>query len=363
MKTRLLLLILALFFPSILPAQNTPTVNDIMEKYRATQAAQSRIWFQYRVESKGFNILSGQWTAQSGHKTIYVAGTFARDGERCAYRQDYWGHIESPREFTPENQAKHRSRLWDGKQHYQYATAKKGDTAHVGLLYINKSSDARSQAGEITSSFTGGSLMGYMHGPNAKPERIEDIMRAARTVSLRVKPEMVGGSMCHVADFKIAPHRMASTRVTSHEGYTVWFDPEHGWLPAKLESTISAIENGKLIMKVTEIVSDVRFTRIGSVWIPTEATRTARSERPKGEYSDGVDKIKITNAVINPDFEKIRAFYPDDVRDGSTVMFVGNDAEYKWQGGKLTPVVRAKPSSGGHVNWTEWKPVEQLVGY
>ena len=180
----------------------------------------------------------------------------------------------------------------------------------------------------IATEYKGAPLMGICAGDY---ERIDSILSKADSLSSREKTESIAGCECYVID-----------AATKRGGYTVWIDPNHGYNIAKVQvqrKTGDLIGDGQY--QKTDMsfsLENVRFEEINDVWVPMQADMQQIE-------NDGAKTTKWhhkrTQIILNPDFQALKAFVPDDIPDGTKVLFPGEyGTEYKWQNG--APVAQVK---------------------
>jgi hypothetical protein len=167
-------------------------------------------------------------------------------------------------------------------------------------------------------------------------EPVDTILRQADTISVRDESEQIGGSPCHVID-----------AVTRHGKYTVWIDPQHGYNIARseLRKGVGDLRRQEPLKNMTISFSlrNVRFEKVGDIWIPMEADYQKTDTRERTQTFDGMFTEskwhhKRTKIVLNPDFEAMSAFVPDDIKDGTKVYVVGVPGiRYRWLNGELIP--------------------------
>jgi len=93
-----------------------------------------------------------------------------------------------------------------------------------------------------------------------------------------------------------------------------------------------AYDNKRVKTGMSFSLKNVRFEKIGNVWVPMEADMQQAedngSKTTKWHH-------KRTEMALNPDFEALKAFAADDIPEGTKVIFKGQDdkTEYTWQDG------------------------------
>jgi len=148
--------------------------------------------------------------------------------------------------------------------------------------------------------------------------------------------------------------------------YTLWIDPEHSYRIAKAEvmkraddlylreavkheygdlpsgvRPAAASKRPKTREEFSVVLDDVKFDRIGDLWVPIEARISMVTRYDGGERTATCPKhIKRTRIDLDPDFLAINAF-ARDFPDGTRVFIEETPGtRYVWQGGKPVAVER-----------------------
>jgi hypothetical protein len=88
----------------------------------------------------------------------------------------------------------------------------------------------------------------------------------------------------------------------------------------------------------------VRFEQVGDVWVPMECDVHTFLLHPRL----GIDlttkaRHRRTEVVLNPDFEALSSFVPDDIRNGAMAWLTNDvNTKYTWRDGEL---VNRRPMS------------------
>jgi hypothetical protein len=146
---------------------------------------------------------------------------------------------------------------------------------------------------------------------------------AGSTVTVRRNTERVGDSDCYVIEAK-----------TNRGKYAVWIDPEHGYNIAKAETSKSGknlnfrkpldqcIAMGLRFASTRNTIGDVRFQKIGDLWVPVQATLRNVTLFSDGSKSVSTQRYRRTEVVVNPDHDVLGSFLPK-FPNGSTVRVYG----------------------------------------
>lgn len=183
-------------------------------------------------------------------------------------------------------------------------------------------------------------------------ESAADLLLESRNLTLRKEQELVDGILCYVVEGN-----------TTHGKYTLWLDPEGGYLPRKAEISKGETDRiwqegklvgttalwqlgreGKLQMKSLDYVMDnVVIDEIDGRYVITQA-RTIETRN----YSDGIylrmtENHTRTRIDLNPDFEELGAFVPD-LPEGHLVNVRNSRSmqQYEWVDGTLREHIRIR---------------------
>lgn len=228
---------------------------------------------------------------------------FALDGNCLSHRCNYYDGIVT----TKEKQG-YRSLLYDGSKFYEFSHLGRLQNA---TLFIKKSD--RQKFEKISTEYKGAALLGYCYGDS---ERIDNILQNAETISLKDEMENINDSNCLVIE-----------AVTKHGEYTVWLAPDYDYNIAKI--TLQRNGSAKAQSFTCE---NVRFEKIGDIWVPMEADM---------QYTDSIGRTvkwhhKRTELKLNPDFDRLNAFVPKNIPEGTKVVLPGVSLDYyTWQDGKV----------------------------
>ena len=140
-------------------------------------------------------------------------------------------------------------------------------------------------------------------------ERIDVALRKERNVSMRDKTEKLNGSDCYVIESECPS-----------EKDTFWIDPRHGYSIAKAQARYK--DRDLFISQ-----ENVCFRKIDDVWIVVEAVVKRIQKFRNGNFTDASRRDKLIEIKLNPDHERIGSFLPDDIVNGTTVLFRGNTWE------------------------------------
>jgi len=177
----------------------------------------------------------------------------------------------------------------------------------------------------------------YLAGYIGSDERLDAILRKADRIWVQEKTQKVGDSDCFVIE--------ADTKCGR---YKVWLDPEHGFHPAKLlhEAGEGDYSNRHLMAKgdsAKEYLKNVRFEKVGDVWVPMEADSGSDLRSAQGVFVKDNYHYKRTKIVLNPDHNKLGSFddplenpsNDPELTNGTRVRTNDLPMRYTWQDGKV----------------------------
>jgi rhodanese-related sulfurtransferase len=259
------------------------------------------------------------------------------DGTRGSSRSHAW-HVDPTK---PGAGAVHSylSLTFDGQRYIAY---RRPDPNKPGRVYLDDTSNwpAERKDWETNSLLYGHGaavLLGYYPGTF---ERVDEILRHARSLSLRDRAELIGDSPCYVVEAK-----------TPQGDYTLWFDPQRGFNIARAEVRRSREEGhlsyGQPMSARTDsfVLENVRFQQVEDVWVAVEADYATRTQENDDEGSVSWSKahITITDITLNPDHDALRSFTGGDIPNGTEVMKVPVAyIRYAWVDGKLVTKINKK---------------------
>jgi hypothetical protein len=306
--------------------QKYPTASELLGKYTTTQnKVRSFI-------SKSETSSTGVYSWENLEKKVFTSAEVWFDGDRGAVRERTWGNVGIGGAFVQKDQAIYRSRLWDGKDYYQYDCGKKPgrlilqrDANNSGRKHkFGKAGGTHREVGTFADRICAGVFA-------RDNDRIDVIIGQADSVSVQGKMDTIGGSKCYAISAK-----------TKHGRYKVWIYPRHGYNVAKaiVRKQAGDLMMGRGIAKNKEALSfvlkNVRFEKIGGVWVTMEADTETKDTLSSGKFIKGKSHFKRTEFIPNPDHDALGSFLPGDIQNGARVILKGAESiKYKWQDGKV----------------------------
>jgi len=256
------------------------------------------------------------------------------DGNRHYGSHKTWGD-RFGMHTTTEEHACHGYNLWDMNTLYDYnyhpdTPADWPDKNGSAYLTPKNKLGTSTSNSNIWTSVYGRPGRGFFYGGNV---RIDSEMREAETISLQPEREEINGSECYVINAKAKGCR-----------YKIWIDPKHNyhiaqaiverdwWSFSRPEGYSKKPTPGKS----RTVLKNVRFKKVGDVWLPAEFDYTLNKNTVRGDYFQSHCHHKITKFMINPDHDALRSFEPAFIKNGAMVRIKGLDGiVYTWQDGKL----------------------------
>jgi len=324
---RYAVLLVALFSRLEIASAAMPSAADLIEKYADTQ---NKIC-SFIIKSDNLTVGEVLLPGSKSTAEMTTAAEIRFDGERISLRSRVWGKLPGSARFITQDQARYTSKLWDGQNYYTY-TGVRTELNQARLIIDREKNEVRNKT-KLSRGSSSNYALGYFYGDD---DRIDTVLKEAKTTQVRDRLERVGNSACYVID-----------AVTERGRYTLWIDPEHGYNIAR--ATVEKSE-GDLCYNAGPLsegehsrahLDNVRFKQIDGVWMPVESDYKLKVEGSPGTgvfWSD--THYKATEVILNPDHDALGSFVPDDIPDGVRVYVNGSmGIKYTWQNGKLIPDV------------------------
>ena len=337
-----------------LAAKGSPSVAELLDKYtQALDSTQSFIssWKYSGVGSS--NIPS--WGIRVNNGKMFEEGEHRTDNKGRSYVKSFrWGLVSGS--IASRDKARYVLSVVGSAFTYRHnkQLGAPPDRSHLRYLEEGKpgwDTGYRKSWGYFDRNGKNNLLMGYVQ----TKARLDGILKKARRISVRPKPERLRGSVCYVIE--------ADTR---YGEFKVWLDSEHGYHPAKMEVFVGLGDDigdpGKpsIITKADGItrqytMSNVRFAKVDGVWVPME--KDSRSHIVLGSengFSSGRGHFKRLKIVLNPDHDALGSFedptknlqLDPELQDG-TVLYTGDSTKGTWNSGKAAAEADDSESKGG----------------
>jgi hypothetical protein len=283
---------------------NISNVAEVLDKHAAHQDKLNSFICKWEASTRMNALLTAPYTALSGRSQKVELIEFRCDGSRYSERQSKWGNIRSAKDFVRKEQGPYNSRLWDGQRFFHYV-ATTNRPGRLGIFAAVNELPETMQLGHQRDRAGLGALLIRGFYP-INDERVDFAIRKAQTVSMGDRTERINGSECYSIVAEDASQKC-----------TLWFDPGHGYNIAK----------GQIQYKDSNVSlsqENVRFEKIDDCWIVAEAVVRRIQKFWKGNFTDETTVCKLMEMKINPDHERLGSFRPDDILDGTTVLFQGD---------------------------------------
>ena len=261
-------------------------------------------------------------------------GTFKFKEDEGYYQRQYrWGYFNEEHQNIPKDEPIYTLHIYTM------------DVSYFHQIYKNRSPLGSATWGKYTretiepiNCWPGLShLLGYVD----TNERLDEVLREAKYISVRDGTEIVRGSACFVIDAH-----------TKYGQFSLWLDPNHGYYPARIRKSAKEGENlhhhiipsGSI---ATGYLDVLEFKQVDDIWVPVDAN--AGFHRTMGSpayYMDEDVRYKRTQIILNPDHDKLDSFadpiFQDpsndpELKNGTRFRIYVNDrrTEFAWRDGKL----------------------------
>ena len=263
----------------------------------------------------------------TGTGKMYKRFEVRSDGRRVAHRSYYWGNVKSLKQTIPAQKPAYLSNLWDGTYYMRYSRGSNGQ----GRVVLNgKQSDYEIQ--RLQQGHAG--AFGVTAGTT---RRLDKILQEAGNVLVqrRERPEKTSPLYVLAAD-------------TNHGHYTVYLDPDHGYLPAYVKVKLKAGQGHKFYgrsfdeagLELTWELWNLKLKKTHDSWVPVETEQHYQRLYKRNQFEDNKTHTRFTDITLNPDHGALNSFYPDDVRDGTPVFLrnveLKRDGDnFIWQNGQV----------------------------
>jgi len=249
---------------------------------------------------------------------------FRTDGRRTRRILYMWGDIGMNSRYDGARPSYFLSN-WDGENYYVHSSVA-NDPVRRGVIQLGGITKDQWETQFIRHSESW--LLGY-HGD----ERLDAMLRKAKSLTVSEKMEDVLGSDCYVLKGD-----------TGSGTIMLWIDPEHGCNAAKVETRIrSPNSTPNSSATTTTRLENVLFKKIDGVWVPMEADTLKQVDfniYGKKGYTHEQSHLKRTQFLLNPDHNAVGSFadpFKSDphLLDETTVFKPGDTRSYIWRGGKV----------------------------
>lgn len=304
-----MLIVLVCLNPMLTFAADMPSVSELLDRYAESQEKLT----SFIAETESSTCLKNE----NEDKPVYIRNITKVyvDGERY-HIKTRWSEFASKDATKPLKEEKNSHDLWDDNRHIMYKVGSHAD--------IDRNEESAKSLLDV-------SILGipFLMRTGAF-ERLDIVLRQAKTISVRDKLEQAGSENCYVIDAK-----------TASGTYTVWLDPQHDYNIARAEIRAGQGEKYRMMRLLGDgdrclfSIRNIRFEKIDGIWIPMEADTHYENIRPKPEFCWTEEaNHKITKITLNPDHEAMGSFVPD-IENGTTVIDRDYNIKYTWQDGKL----------------------------
>ncbi len=311
-----------------LASSDAPSVSELLDRYTQTMnATQSFIdtyeaagEFEYMTPRSPQPMVDGKKSERGQHRF---------DGRRTYWQCYTWGDINARKRDVPESTPHYDIRIEaDGELYAHSRTV--NDPQSRGTATWQRLPGKTSALWNRPYS----GILGFL----GTGERLDTTLRHADQISVRQTTETINGSACYIIDAD-----------TKSGQYTVWLDPEHGYLPAraKRKATEGDWQREAFLpagSHITESVDNIRFEQVDGVWVAMEGDQSNDLAFENGAYfSKEKSHFRRTSITLNPDHDKLRSFadprqYPaqdPELRNGTRVRMYPSPLRYVWVNGEI----------------------------
>ncbi len=316
-----------------------PTASELLDKY--TRALNSTRSFISTSESSflGSSRIPS-WGVETHNVRSFNRSEERTDGKGRLYHKDLlWGYVRASEPNLTESTAVYNLNVVG--EDFLYRDDKMlGQTKYKGhVSYQVKGGQEYEKNRAQRGYFMGDSILGYFLGYMSAWRRLDEMLKGARSISVRPKPETIKGAMCYVLEAD-----------TKYGRFSLWLDSEHGYHPARIRASVRVGDDigspgsSHVISRQEGItreysLDNVRFEKVSSVWVPMEADakRYVVLGNENG-FSDETNHYKRTKIVLNPDHEALGSFadpMKNPVLDpelvNGSVIYLGSGQKNTWQ--------------------------------
>ncbi len=315
---------------------SVPPISELLDKYTQTLDATQSIISSYESStiSSGYlpplNIIHR-------NKRIYTRGQRRTDGKGRIYHQAYyWGYNSVTKKDVPQDKGYYSMQVAAPGLQYAHNKNTLGQPDGV-VIYANPRPMGWDNFRNESDAF----FLGYL----GVDLRIDIILKKAKKVTVRPRPEVVNDSLCYVVQAD-----------TMYGDYTMWLDSEHGFQPARIEAS----RGGNDIVNITKlqpspdenpeakdtlVIDNIKFKKVQDVWVPVEGHMKKHIEWPQyGFFTKDEATFKITEIELNPDHDDLNSFadpiknpaLDPELVDGTPIR-LGENARHVWRNGKIIP--------------------------
>jgi hypothetical protein len=267
---------------------------------------------------------------------MYERGQRRTDGKGRIYHQEYlWGYNSIKKRDVPETKASYTLSVATPDFQYGHNKVTVGQ-ANGSLTYKENRSPGWDNFRNKSDAF----FLGYL----GVDVRIDIILKNAKQIAVRPKPEILNGAVCYVVQAD-----------TAYGDYTVWLDSTHGFQPVRIKASMEGDDIVNIAehqpppdttpeAKETLVIDNIIFKKVQEVWIPVKGYVKSHIEWPKhGFFFDNEISFETTEIVLNPDHDALDSFadpmknpaLDPELVNGTQVRMGEEGTRCVWRDGKL----------------------------
>ncbi|MBW8034244.1 MAG: hypothetical protein FVQ79_00835 [Planctomycetes bacterium] len=310
-----------------------PTAMELVDRYSHALDSTSSFIEEYEKTTKGSSKSAAGSSITDGSYRGQVRYDF--DSQRMYTQQYRWGDVGG--RHVDKDNPNYLLGIFNEEMKYQNNEA-------IGIKPGKVRRSPRPKELKVRTSYGISFSTGFMGSGN---ERLDNVLRSAKQVSVRGQTEKVGSSECFVLEAE-----------TKYGQYAIWLDPEHGFHPAKIHQKGDEGDySGRHLLTKGEsaraYLKNVRFEKVGDVWVPMEADSRSDMRSTQGFHSTEDYHYKRTKFILNPDHDKLGSFddplknpgQDPELKNGSRVRINSIPIKYTWQNGAVVD------ADGNKVDW------------
>ncbi len=320
-----------------------PSASELLAKY--TQALDSTKCFISTSESSFISTSRiPSWGMEKHNAQSFSRGEERTDGRGRLYGKDLkWGYVGATEPQVTEANARYSLSVV-GDDFVYNDDKGLGQTRYKGhVTYQVKGTSEYDKYRPTSGYYNGDTVLGYFLGYMSAWRRLDEMLKGARSLAVRPRPEIVNGAACYVVE-----------AVTKYGRFTLWLDSEHGYHPARIRGSVRVgddigqpgdphVITSREAITRDYSVDNVRFEKVSGVWVPMEADAKRRVVLGyENGFSDESNHYKRTKIVLNPDHEALGSFadpmkHPalDPELVNGSIVYLGSGQKNTWQDGTV----------------------------
>jgi RNA polymerase sigma factor (sigma-70 family) len=301
-----------------------PTLAELISGFQKSQEGLERIFVHcqsiVKADVRNARLVGAQYAMADGKHVMHDERWIYIDGSRFSNHSRTWGWLG--RSTVDEAHAADQYWIFDGKQ-YAFVASALGQRPSATL-------DVRDvRVKEVIDKREGSDLAGTTYAAQV------EMLKTAAAHEIRAEYDRDGAVKAWVVDADTPGGKLV-----------IGFDPGRGYNITTLQETIRDGKDtfeGKIVNGGSrEIGYDViEFKQIKDRWVPWHwaASVNIRTKAGGGEYQEKKEiDVQRLEWALNPDFETLRVFTLDAIKEGARVTFISGPGPATigtWRNGKF----------------------------